>query len=228
MLEKHFPDAKIMRVDLDSAKEKKDWPQLATDIAHGKIDILVGTQAITKGYNFPNVTLVGVIWADLDFNFPVYNAHEQAVQRLLQVIGRTARGRKSGKIILQFMRQIGQLANLSEESYPQFCEQELAMRKLADFPPYKKFYQLQLRHKNASFNMQQGLEVAQLLQAQIQALKLSIEIIGPFTPNIEKICGQHLIEIIIKANSFQQICKLLAQFDPNSLGINQIAFKPMF
>ena len=92
ILQKMFLQATIARADLDTTTKKKVWQQTIADMTDGKIDILVGTQTITKGFHFPRVTLVGVLWADLQLNFPVYNAAETALQQLIQVSGRPVPG----------------------------------------------------------------------------------------------------------------------------------------
>ena len=91
VLQKLFPMATIGRADLDASSRKTAWKQTLSDFETGKIDIMVGTQTITKGFHFPRVTLVGIIWADLSLNFPVYNATEVALQQIVQVAGRAGR-----------------------------------------------------------------------------------------------------------------------------------------
>jgi primosomal protein N' (replication factor Y) len=91
VLQKLFPMANIGRADLDASSRKTAWKQTLSDFEAGKIDIMVGTQTITKGYHFPRVTLVGIIWADLSLNFPIYNATEMALQQIVQVAGRAGR-----------------------------------------------------------------------------------------------------------------------------------------
>ena len=94
ILEKLFPHARIGRADMDVSSKKTLWQQTMTDFENGAIDILVGTQTITKGFHFPNVTLVGILWADLNLHFPVYNAAETSLQQLIQVAGRAGRARE--------------------------------------------------------------------------------------------------------------------------------------
>lgn len=228
VLEKRFPKARIVRVDLDSAKSKKEWPELSKEVVDGKVDILVGTQSIAKGYHFPNVTLVGVIWADLDFNFPSYDAQEAALQRLLQVSGRTGRSEKSGLVVLQAMKSSKILNNLDEANYEQFCKSELSMREMAGFPPVKKFYQVQLRAKN-----EQKLEsdahsfVRRVLKTAREVGLEGVDMIGPFKPPIHKVSGVQVREIIIKAGSLAKIVKLVQAADLSSIK-SSLSFRPLF
>jgi len=91
ILEEMFINAKIARADLDTTTQKKQWQQIMIDFGNGDINILVGTQTITKGYHFPHVTLVGIIWADLNLHFPIFNAAETTLQQIIQVAGRAGR-----------------------------------------------------------------------------------------------------------------------------------------
>lgn len=227
ILETRFPQAKILRMDLDSAKNKKDWTQTTKDIFAGRIDIIVGTQSITKGYHFPRVTLVGVIWADLDFNFPTYNAQEIAIQRLLQVSGRTGRGEHPGQIILQVMKETKIFHELTEENYSNFITKELALRKLVDFPPFKKFYQIQIQHKTEFLALTEAEILAEVLLATSKELNITIQVLGPFNPPVHKICTVHIQEILIKGETFAQICKILQNLELDDF-FSRLTFRPLF
>lgn len=227
ILETRFPQAKILRMDLDSTKNKKDWAQTTKDIFAGHIDIIVGTQSITKGYHFPRVTLVGVIWADLDFNFPTYNAQEIAIQRLLQVSGRTGRGEHPGQIILQVMKEAKIFHELTEENYLNFVTKELKLRKLVDFPPFKKFYQIQIQHKTESLALAEAEILAEVLLTTSKELNITIQVLGPFSPPVRKICTVHIQEILIKGETFAQICKILHNLELNDFS-SRLTFRPLF
>lgn len=228
VLEKRFPDARIMRMDLDSAKSKKEWPEVSKAVLEGKVDILVGTQSIAKGHHFPNVTLVGVVWADLDFNFPSYDAQEAALQKLLQVAGRTGRGDKSGLVVLQTMQSSKLIENLDESHYSQFCEKELSMRQAAKFPPFKKFYQIQLRHKKSErLDADAHSFVRKVIKTVRELEAKGINFVGPFKPPIHKVSGVEIREVIIKGDSLAQIIKVIGSTDLASIK-SSLSFRPLF
>lgn len=225
ILTQRFPEARIVRVDLDSSKNKKAWPEVLKDVLAGKVDILVGTQSIAKGYHFPNVTLIGVIWADLDFNFPSYDAQEIAVQRLLQISGRTGRGDKSGLVILQAMESLKILEGLDESKYETFCQKELEMRQMAQFPPFYKFYQVQLFGKNADIvENEAGLVAGNILSVAKDLGFDGVSLIGPFKPPIYKVDGIEIRELLVKGDYFAKISRILGKAD-FSLLKSKVAFK---
>ncbi len=102
-MQKLFPQARIARADMDVTLKKKVFQQTLDDFHAGANDILVGTQTITKGFHFPHVTLVGILWADLNLSFPIFNAAETTLQQLIQVAGRAGRQRPESKVIVQSM-----------------------------------------------------------------------------------------------------------------------------
>lgn len=228
ILSQRFPQARILRVDLDSSKDKKEWSKVVGKVLEEKVDILVGTQSIAKGYHFPGVTLIGVIWADLDFNFPSYDAQERAVQRLLQVSGRAGRGQKPGLVILQTMQSLKLLDNLDESNYESFCQNELEMRKAAQFPPFYKFYQVQLSGQDGAQVEQEAAAVCQkILNAAKDIGFDQISLIGPFKPPIHRLEGTEIREILLKSDSLLKISEILGRADFSAARC-RISFRPLF
>ncbi len=125
LLQKIFPTACIARADLDTTKKKKEWHHIVTAMKEGLIDILVGTQTITKGYHFPRVTLVGILWADLNLHFPIFNATETTLQQLIQVAGRAGRQTDNSMVIVQSMDNHGIFQFLHEIDYLAFYKKKL-------------------------------------------------------------------------------------------------------
>ena len=136
ILQKLFPTARIARADLDTTRKKKEWACTLALFNNHELDILVGTQTITKGYHFPNVTLVGIVWADSNMHLPQYNAAENTLQQLVQVAGRAGRERPDSQVIVQAMAQHHIFNFLDERRYPDFAERELQQRTLLNYPPY--------------------------------------------------------------------------------------------
>jgi len=142
ILEKLFPQAIIGRADLDTTTKKNEWRKTVLDFEQGHIDILVGTQTITKGYHFPNVTLVGILWADLNLNFPVFNASETTLQQLIQVAGRAGRQRTESTVIVQAMGEHPVFNYLNERDYLRFYENEILLREELGYPPIDRLVEI--------------------------------------------------------------------------------------
>jgi primosomal protein N' (replication factor Y) (superfamily II helicase) len=214
ILEKMFPLAKIARADLDTTAKKKVWQQTLTDMMDGKIDILVGTQTITKGFHFPNVTLVGVLWADLHLGFPVYNAAETALQQLIQVAGRAGRNHTHGTVIIQTMAEHPLLTNfLNEIDYLKFYAEEIKMREELRYPPACRFAELELKHVNEKKIEEESNWLINFLQEYVEKQGLSIQLLGPAKPPVAKIKLVHSRKIYIKGKDFSEIVELYQRID---------------
>ena len=137
IVQKFFPHAKIRRMDADATTQKDSYDQILGDFRAGRIDILIGTQMIAKGLHFPNVTLVGVVYADLSLHMPDFRAGERTFQLLAQVAGRAGRGNLSGEVIIQTYTPHHEAVQAARRTdYAGFCEQELEFRKELNYPPY--------------------------------------------------------------------------------------------
>ncbi len=144
VLAAHFPQARILRVDRDSAKSRKQWEALLERIHGGEADILVGTQMLAKGHDFPRLTLVGVVGADAALHAADWRAPERLFAQLMQVAGRAGRAELAGEVLIQTQFPEHPLyAALVRHDYPAFAAQQLAERAQAGFPPYA--YQAMLR-----------------------------------------------------------------------------------
>lgn len=136
-LAKHFPNARVLRMDQDTTTKKSSHQKLLTRFANGEADILLGTQMVTKGLDFPNVTLVGVLAADMMLNGEGYNAYEETFSRLTQVFGRAGRGEETGRAIVQtYQPQHSCLQMAAQQDYPAFYKTEIRMRKTLGYPPF--------------------------------------------------------------------------------------------
>jgi primosomal protein N' (replication factor Y) len=200
ILEKLFPTARIARADMDTTTNKKVWQNTITDFEQEGLDILVGTQTITKGFHFPKVTLVGVIWADVNLNFPIYNAKEVVLQQLIQVAGRAGRCSLNGRVILQSMTDSPLFKYINELDYLKFYDHEIINRKLIGYPPALRFAELELKHKKEEVAEQEAFLVASLLLKQP-----NLRVLGPAQPPVSKIKRVFSRKIYIKADRFEQL-----------------------
>jgi primosomal protein N' (replication factor Y) len=211
ILEKMFPQAVVARADLDTTTKKKVWQQTIADMMNNKIDILVGTQTITKGFHFPNVTLVGVLWADLHLGFPVYNAAETALQQLIQVAGRAGRSHDNGTVIIQCMANHELFNHLNETDYLQFYASEMSMRTELQYPPAARFAELEIKHTHEKRLETDTNNLIDQLYAYAKRENLDVTILGPAKPPVSKIKSIHSRKIYIKGKDFAHIVLLWQQ-----------------
>jgi primosomal protein N' (replication factor Y) len=148
-LPKLFPTARIARMDSDSLKRKDDFKRILGDFRTGKIDILLGTQMIAKGLHFPNVTLVGIIYADLTLHMPDFRAGERTFQLLTQVAGRAGRGEIVGEVVVQAFSPFHPAIQYARKhDFLGFYDQEIEFRQQLSYPPYARIAMLTLRGRN--------------------------------------------------------------------------------
>ena len=225
ILQKMFPQARIARADLDTTKKKKEWHETLKGMQDCTIDILVGTQTITKGYHFPRVTLVGIVWADLNLHFPKYNAGETTLQQLIQVAGRAGRQSEKSLVIVQTMDQHKIFSYLQEEKYLSFYEDELTTRSILSYPPTQRLVELELKHTNEGTLHHEAQLLASTLSSIVQRNKLEVMILGPAKPPVNKIKNWHYRMIYLKSKSMATLLDLNKELNALPL-TSMISFNP--
>lgn len=213
ILEQLFPGARIGRADMDVSSKKKVWKQTMDDFDAGTIDILVGTQTITKGFHFPNVTLVGILWADLNLHFPIYNAAETTLQQLIQVAGRAGRARAGAHVIVQAMMHHPVFNYLNEIDYLKFYENELAARAAIGYPPALRLVEIELKNNDEATLDVESMRIAMQLLQTISQQDHDIRILGPAKPPVSKIKNTHSRKIYLKSSSMAQLIELYKKID---------------
>lgn len=213
ILEKLFPEARIARADLDITVKKKAWQKTLLDFEQGNIDILVGTQTITKGLHFPRVTLVGILWADINLHFPIYNATETALQQLIQVAGRAGRQRAESLVIVQTLAHHTALDFLDERTYKSFCDQELEHRMLLGYPPCLRLAEIEIRHTEEATVEQEAIRLIRLAMVIIHKQQLSVHVLGPAKPGVYKIKNMHLRKIFLKSQNISELHALYEEIE---------------
>ena len=172
-LGKCFPHARILRMDADSTSRKQSHDDILSRFRAREADILLGTQMIAKGLDFPNVTLVGVLNADASLNMPDFRAAERTFQLIAQVSGRAGRAEKPGEVFIQTFRPDDQVIRLAAEAkFDRFAEAELEERKAAGLPPYMKFATALFRGKDAQL-VQRWADLYSKSLAKYPGLKVS-------------------------------------------------------
>lgn len=209
IVQKMFPEAKIARADLDSTKQKREWLATAEQFKRGELDILIGTQLITKGYHFPNVTLVGIVWADLGLSIPDYHTRETVLQKLIQVAGRAGREHEESDVIIQALSHDPLFDFISEEKYEEFCITELAAREELFYPPFGRFVQLECVHSDEAILVKETVAIAAELRQFVHDHNLNVTIMGPVEPVVKKIAGAEARHIFLRSATFGPIHTLL-------------------
>jgi primosomal protein N' (replication factor Y) (superfamily II helicase) len=184
-----LPRARIVRIDTDTMARKNRFREILTDFRLGKIDVLVGTQMIGKGLDFPNVTLVGLVDADLSMHVPDFRANERTFQLLVQVAGRAGRGDRSGDVVVQtFTPQAGPVQFSRHADYDGFAEAELALRREFRYPPYRHLIHHLLRGPNPE---KLRFFAGQWAKSVKEELGARLEVRGPAPSPVEKIKDQY-------------------------------------
>ncbi len=213
LLEKLFPQARITRADLDTTVNKKKWRQTMKDFEEGALDILVGTQTITKGYHFPRVTLVGILWADINLSLPIYNAAEVSLQQLIQVSGRAGRQSAESHVIVQTMIDHPIFNFLHEQSYTRFYQHEIENRHLVHYPPCIRFAEIELKHKEESIVAQEADLFAQAFKLSSENTSKKILLLGPSQPPVHRIKNVFSRKMYIKAKLMKDIIDTYKSID---------------
>ena len=210
---KIFPKANIERFDADSTARKNAHQKILGAFEGQQIDILIGTQMVSKGLDFPNVTLVGVIAADSALNLPDFRAGEQTFSLLTQVAGRSGRAELEGKVVIQtYMPEHYCIAAAQKHDYIGFYAQELEGRNVFGYPPFSHVATLLLRGKNekelieAVYTVQEHLEIWQADQGDTAH---PVEILGPAPAPLSKIEGKFRWHFLLRSDSVEMISRLL-------------------
>jgi len=200
-LEELFPDAKIGRMDLDTTRGKYGYQKIIGQFEAQEIDILVGTQMLSKGLDFANVSLVGIMSADTMLNFPDFRAHERSYQLMVQVSGRAGRSKKRGKVAIQTFNPFHQiLQQVATNSFDEMYKEQLDERWQYHYPPFFRLIKITLRHKD--FNRVD--EGAHWLGKSLASI-FNENILGPSTPSISKIRNYYIRTLIIKIPQKQSL-----------------------
>ena len=195
-----FPQANVMRMDSMIATNKSRYDYMYKSMKEGKIDILLGTQMIAKGLDFDNVTLVGIISADLSLNVGDFSAQETSFQLLTQVSGRAGRSNKPGRSIIQTYKPDNFVIQaVKANDYETFFESELRVREAFAYPPYKNMISIRVVNEDRVNTIDISKEFTMLLKEDLENL-LDVEIIGPNPCKISRINNKYRYNILIKVS----------------------------
>ncbi len=205
-LRERFPRARIARLDRDSVKGRDHYEAILGGFREGSYDILVGTQMIAKGHDIPNVTLVGVVSADVGLGIPDFRAAERTFQLLTQVAGRAGRGEQPGKVVMQTMNPDHWAIKLAaEHDYGGFYKKELYFRRLLAYPPYASMATLLVRSKK----LEEALAWSGKLAAELRDLPSGVTMLGPAAAPVHKLKTEYRYQFLLKAGNRAKLRKAI-------------------
>jgi len=211
VLGKLFPRARIRRMDADVMKRKEDYRQVLEAFKHGDIDILIGTQMIAKGLHFPNVTLVGIIYADMALHQPDFRAGERTFQLLTQVSGRAGRGDIEGEVFVQAFTPFHPAIQYARRhDFNGFFEQELEFRKQLNYPPFSRVAMLTLKGRNegkVKFSAEHLKRELEKTKAEFKDLAIS----GPAAAPLARAENLYRFQIMLKTRAMSRLSSALAK-----------------
>ncbi|MDN3593929.1 replication restart helicase PriA [Zunongwangia endophytica] len=213
-----FPDHKIGRMDQDSTRGKYGYEKIITAFEDLEIDILVGTQMLTKGLDFRNVNLVGVMNADNLLNFPDFRAHERSFQLMLQVAGRAGRTKKRGKVLIQSYNPHHQIIQqVSTNDYSSMYKEQLQERYNYKYPPYYRLVRLSLKSRDFSKTNDAADWIAKAMQNVFKQ-----HVLGPEFPPVARIRNEYYKNIMLKIPQNQSLGKTKAVLNKILISFNSI------
>jgi primosomal protein N' (replication factor Y) (superfamily II helicase) len=204
LLRKRFPTMRIGRIDRDTKSRRHQFEKTLLDFDKGELDLLVGTQMLAKGHDFPNVTLVGVVSVDAGLALPDFRAAERAFQLITQVAGRAGRGDLPGRVLVQtYHPQHYALRHACAQDYRGFYDEEIRHRRNHGYPPFVALALLLVRHKDAA---RANATAQQLRQALVEAnIDHACRVLGPAPAPLSRLRGEHRVQLLIKSRSRRQM-----------------------
>lgn len=207
MTKKIFPDARVLRMDLDTTSKKGGHEEILTAFAEGEADVLIGTQMIVKGHDFPNVTLVGVMAADLSLYSSDYRCGERTFQLLTQAAGRAGRDKNQGDVIIQtYNPEHYSIACAASQDFPAFYQQELAYRKVLRYPPVCQMLSIQLAAKCETRLNQSMEQISSWVQGDEEGGQ--IQVIGPAQAPVYKVNDIYRKILYLKQENYDILIRI--------------------
>jgi primosomal protein N' (replication factor Y) len=210
-IQRLFPDARLLRWDRDTARNRHAHEQLLDRFANREADILIGTQMIAKGLDLPGVTLVGVVSADIALNLPDYSAAERTFTLLTQVAGRAGRGAEAGRVILQtFNPQHFCIESASRHDYHEFYAAEIDARRRYSYPPFRHFVKFTYSHTSRHRCQNEALLLCERLTEWIERLQLvNTDIVGPAPALMERLRGKYRWQMIVRGPDLHRLLRVV-------------------
>ncbi|MBN2460287.1 MAG: primosomal protein N', partial [Candidatus Cloacimonetes bacterium] len=211
-----FPEARILRMDSDIAISKKSYDYMFESMRSGRIDILLGTQMIAKGLDFPGVTLVGVVSADVSLNIPDFRAAERTFQLLTQVAGRSGRSTKAGTVLIQtYVPEHYAIRHAINQDFESFAREELQYRERLFYPPYFRITRLIFSSEYQELLLKEMDRLGRLIRKIRQQTDEEVVILGPVPTPLVKLNRRYRYHIIIKSRLSSLVSHTCALIEEN-------------
>lgn len=203
-VEKLFPEAKVARMDLDTTRTRNSYENIISDFENGNIDILIGTQMISKGLDFDNVSIVGILNADTLLNYPDFRSYERAFQLMAQVAGRAGRKYKRGLVILQTKSaEVPVISQVINNDYQGMYNDQIEEREAFKYPPFYKLICVYVKHRNEDVTVRAAETIAGILRTG-----LGNRILGPDKPAVARVQNLFIRKILVKIDNSISIAKV--------------------
>lgn len=200
--QKLFPNAKIGRMDRDTVTSKNAYDKIYEDMKNHKFDILIGTQMIAKGFDFKDVTVVGIIFADLSLNISDYRANERTYQLITQVSGRAGRGENPGNVIIQTYKPNNfAIQSTVNQDFDKFYDQEIVIRERFNYPPFVKILLIRTSDTDKDKLIKESKKIAEYVSNNFEYFEMK----GPMASVIERIDKRYRFNIIIKSQTRDEV-----------------------
>lgn len=201
-LKKWYPSVRTLRMDADTTRKKEDYEKILSAFAAHEADVLIGTQMIVKGHDFPNTTLVGAVAADLSLSVGDYRAAERTFQLLTQAAGRAGRGDKKGEVVIQTYQPDNYgIVNAAKQDYLSFYREEILYRRLAGYPPVRHMLAVQIFAKEEAGGMELAGRIVQEISGLLSKEREQAQLIGPTPAAVAKINDIYRTVLYIKHES---------------------------
>ncbi len=214
-VKKLFPDARVARMDRDTTRRKGSIVGLLKRLRSHEIDILVGTQMVAKGHDFPNITLVGIICADLSLSFPDFRAGERTFQLLAQVSGRAGRGDRPGSVILQtYNPDHFSIMAAKDQDFKSFYKKEIVFREVLGYPPFSRMIQLKISGRDKLKTREHSKVLGDVcfeLQNRDKSFKAHVELMGPIEASLPRIAREYRWQILLKGRHVKSLHRFARQ-----------------
>lgn len=212
MTKKMFPQSRVLRMDLDTTSKKGGHEEILSAFFEGQADILIGTQMIVKGHDFPKVTLVGVLAADLSLNTPDYRASERTFELLTQAAGRAGRDSRQGDVVIQtYAPEHYSITAAASQDYEAFYDQEMAYRRLMKYPPVSVLFTIQFSSPKEEALKEASERAAERLKPLAE--KEEVQMIGPVEASVYKINDIYRKILYLKHENYDILIKIRNQLD---------------
>jgi primosomal protein N' (replication factor Y) len=215
-----FPQARVARMDHDTTRRRGSLVKILNDLRKGSIDVLIGTQMVAKGHHYPNITLVGILCADLSLNFPDFRSGERTFQLLAQVAGRAGRGERPGRVILQtFNPEHFCISTARDQDHCAYFDEEIGFRQSALYPPFCRLIQVTITGKDKAETARSARRAGKICRRIVRGYPWpheAVEVLGPVTAPLSRIKDRYRWHLLLKGRQVTYLHQVAKDFRQRS------------